>query len=29
MTLRPDGYDWRFEPQAGGVFTDAGSTACH
>ncbi|MDX6645208.1 MAG: hypothetical protein QOK40_935, partial [Miltoncostaeaceae bacterium] len=29
LTLRSGGYDWRFEPQAGGTFTDAGSAACH
>jgi acid phosphatase type 7 len=29
LTLRPAGYDWRFEPQAGGSFTDSGSAACH
>ena len=28
LTLRPDGYDWRFVPIAGQSFTDAGSTAC-
>ena len=29
MTLRPDGYDWRFAPVAGGRLRDAGSAACH
>jgi acid phosphatase type 7 len=29
LTLRPDGYDWRFVPAAGGGFTDSGSAACH
>jgi acid phosphatase type 7 len=29
MTLRPDGYDWRFSPVAGSAFSDAGSAACH
>jgi Calcineurin-like phosphoesterase len=29
LTLHPDGYDWRFLPQAGRTFTDAGSDACH
>jgi hypothetical protein len=29
LTLHPDGYDWRFEPAAGGSFTDAGSGRCH
>jgi len=29
LTLHPNGYDWQFVPQAGGTFTDAGSTACH
>lgn len=28
MTLRPDGYDWRFVPAAGGKFTDIGSDSC-
>ncbi len=29
LALHPDGYDWRFLPEAGGAFTDAGSAACH
>src|SRR3954469_22921909 len=29
LTLRPDGYDWRFLTAAGSTFTDEGSTACH
>lgn len=29
LTLRADGYDWRFLPAAGGSFTDAGSASCH
>ena len=29
LTLHPGGYDWQFVPQAGGSFTDSGSTACH
>jgi acid phosphatase type 7 len=29
LTLRKTSYDWRFVPEAGGIFTDAGSTACH
>jgi hypothetical protein len=29
LNLRPAGYDWRFLPQAGKTFTDAGSSACH
>jgi lipopolysaccharide/colanic/teichoic acid biosynthesis glycosyltransferase len=29
LTLRSDGYDWRFVPVAGGTFTDAGSDDCH
>ena len=29
MRLRPDGYDWRFEPVAGGKLRDAGSARCH
>ncbi len=28
LTLRPDGYDWRFDPVAGGTFSDAGSGSC-
>jgi hypothetical protein len=29
LTLRPDGYDWKFIPVAGQTFTDQGSTPCH
>ncbi len=29
LTLRPDGYDWRFHPVAGRTFTDTGSAPCH
>ncbi len=29
LELRPDGYDWRFLPAAGGSFTDSGSGGCH
>ena len=29
LTLRPDGYDWRFVPASGGGFTDSGSDTCH
>jgi hypothetical protein len=29
LTLRPDGYDWRFEPTAGYSFSDSGSAQCH
>jgi hypothetical protein len=29
LTLREDGYDWRFVPEAGKSFTDAGSDGCH
>jgi hypothetical protein len=29
LTLRPQGYDWRFVPAPGGTFTDAGSGTCH
>jgi hypothetical protein len=28
LTLRADGYDWRFVPIAGSTFTDAGSAGC-
>jgi calcineurin-like phosphoesterase family protein len=29
LTLRADGYDWAFVPEAGETFTDAGSGVCH
>ena len=29
LTLRPQGYDWRFVPAQGGTFTDSGSGTCH
>jgi len=29
LTLRSDGYDWRFVPVAGETFMDAGSGSCH
>lgn len=29
LTLRPDGYDWRFLPIAGKTFSDQGSAGCH
>ena len=29
MTLRDDGYDWEFVPEAGQTFTDTGSGTCH
>jgi len=29
LTLRPDGYEWAFVPEAGKTFTDAGSDRCH
>lgn len=29
LTLRGDGYDWRFLPIAGRTFTDQGSASCH
>jgi hypothetical protein len=28
LTLRPDGYDWAFLPEAGATFTDTGSAPC-
>ncbi|HXG95545.1 MAG TPA: PKD domain-containing protein, partial [Gemmatimonadales bacterium] len=28
LTLRPNGYDWQFVPQAGKTFTDTGSGPC-
>jgi hypothetical protein len=29
LTLRPNGYDWRFLAAAGSRFSDSGSAACH
>ena len=29
LTLKPNGYDWKFLPEAGKTFTDAGSGSCH
>jgi hypothetical protein len=29
LTLRQQGYDWRFVAEAGKTFTDTGSGACH
>ena len=29
LTLRPTSYEWSFVPEAGGTYTDGGSTACH
>jgi acid phosphatase type 7 len=29
LTLHPTGYDWRFVPEAGKQFSDAGSDVCH
>ena len=29
LTLRADGYDWRFLPVACATYTDAGSASCH
>jgi len=29
LTLRADGYDWQFIPEAGKSFTDSGSGTCH
>jgi len=29
LTLKPDGYGWRFIPAQGGRFTDSGSGRCH
>ena len=29
LTLHPTSYDWRFVPEAGKTFTDAGSESCH
>jgi hypothetical protein len=29
LTLRPDGYDWRFLPVLGAHFTDSGRAPCH
>jgi acid phosphatase type 7 len=28
LTLRPDSYSWTFVPEAGGTFTDSGTTLC-
>jgi acid phosphatase type 7 len=29
LTLKPNGYDWQFIPEAGKSFTDSGSGTCH
>jgi Calcineurin-like phosphoesterase len=29
LTLHPGGYGWRFVPEAGKIYTDAGAAACH
>jgi acid phosphatase type 7 len=29
LTLHPQGYDWRFVPEAGKTFSDSGSASCH
>jgi acid phosphatase type 7 len=29
LTLRPEGYSWRFVPVAGQSFTDSGAASCH
>jgi hypothetical protein len=29
LTLRPEGYEWRFVPVEGETFTDSGSARCH
>src|SRR3712207_4029154 len=29
LTLKADGYDWQFVPEAGKTFSDSGSGACH
>jgi acid phosphatase type 7 len=29
LTLKPNGYDWQFIPEAGKSFTDSGSGSCH
>ncbi|HLH00314.1 MAG TPA: metallophosphoesterase [Bryobacteraceae bacterium] len=29
LTLRPGAYDWKFIPEPGKTFTDAGSASCH
>lgn len=29
LTLRPNGYDWQFIPEAGKTFTDSGTGKCH
>jgi hypothetical protein len=29
LTLKPNGYDWSFEPEPGATFRDQGSGTCH
>jgi acid phosphatase type 7 len=29
LTLRPEGYEWKFVPVAGESFTDSGKSSCH
>jgi fibronectin type 3 domain-containing protein len=29
LTLHPTSYDWQFVPEAGGTFTDSGTSSCH
>ena len=29
LSLHPTSYDWKFRPEAGRSFTDAGTTSCH
>ena len=29
LSLKADGYDWEFVPEAGKTFTDKGSEKCH
>jgi acid phosphatase type 7 len=29
LTLHPDGYAWKFLPEAGKTFTDSGTDSCH
>jgi hypothetical protein len=29
LVLLPTGYSWQFIPEAGGTFTDSGSSQCH